>query len=45
MPILQKARDAAEDRAEQELKALAKQELDKQKGKALESAREKLFGQ
>ena len=43
-PILQKATDAARDRAEEEIKARAKQEIDKQKGRAIESARDKLFG-
>ena len=44
-PILKKSRDAAQDRAEQEIRQLAEQELDKQKNRAMDKARDKLFGQ
>jgi len=43
-PVIQRSKDAAQDRAKQELEAAARKELDKQKGKALDSAQKKLFG-
>ena len=43
-PVLDKAMDAAKDRAKQEIEALATQELERQKGKALDSVSKKLFG-
>ena len=43
-PVLDKAMDAAKDRAKQEIEAIATQELERQKGKALDSVSKKLFG-
>jgi uncharacterized protein involved in outer membrane biogenesis len=43
-PVLDKAMAAAKVRAKQEIEGLARQELDQQKDKAMDSMRNKLFG-
>jgi uncharacterized protein involved in outer membrane biogenesis len=43
-PVIQRSKDAAQDRAKQELEAAARKELDKQTDKALDSMQKKLFG-
>ena len=43
-PVLDRTMDAAKARARQEIEGLAKQELDRQKDRAIDSVRDKLFG-
>lgn len=43
-PLIDQTMDAAKARVKQEIEGLAKKELDKQKGKALDSVKKKLFG-